>query len=78
MGFAGFKVTFWISKPSFPLSVAVPFAFTFVEDEMVLNGSATGPDGTVTELFGGVINGSNVRFEVQVNLGVESDRKIVV
>ena len=51
---------------------AVPLAFTFVEDEMVLNGSTTDPDGTVTELFGGVINGSNVLFELQVELGGES------
>ena len=61
----------WVGSLDTP-GGAVPLAFTFVEDEMVLNGSATGPDGTVTELFGGVINGSNVLFEVQVNLGGES------
>ena len=61
----------WVGSLDTP-GGAVPLAFTFVEDEMVLNGSATGPDGTVTELFGGVINGSNVLFEVQVELGGES------
>ena len=61
----------WVGSLDTP-GGAVPLAFTFVEDEMVLNGSATGPDGTVTELFGGVINGPNVLFEVQVNLGGES------
>ena len=61
----------WVGSLDTP-GGAVPLAFTFVEDEMVLNGSTTGPDGTVTELFGGVINGPNVLFEVQVNLGGES------
>ena len=61
----------WVGSLDTP-GGATTLAFTFVEDEMVLNGSTTGPDGTVTELFGGVINGSNVLFEVQVDLGGES------
>lgn len=61
----------WVGSLDTP-GGAVPLAFTFVEDEMVLNGSTTGPDGTVTELFGGVINGPNVLFEVQVDLGGQS------
>lgn len=58
----------WVGSLDTP-GGATTLAFTFVEDEMVLNGSTTGPDGTVTELFGGVINGPNILFEVQVDLG---------
>ena len=48
---------------------AVEIAFTFVEDGAVLTGTSTGPDGAATALTNGTIDGNNIAFDVDINMG---------
>mgnify|MGYP001340036630 CR=1 FL=1 len=47
----------------------VEIAFTFVEDGAVLTGTSTGPDGAATALTNGTIDGNNIAFDVDIDMG---------
>ena len=48
---------------------AVEVAFTFKAEGAVLVGSTTGPDGTVSEILNGTIDGENIAFDVDLDFG---------
>ncbi len=54
-----------IDSPNGPITIA----YTFVTDGNKLTGTTTGPDGTKTPLKDGKIDGANVSFSVDVDMG---------
>ena len=58
----------WVGSLDTP-GGAVPLAFTFVEDGAVLTGTSTGPDGATTALTNGTIDGNNIAFDLDIDMG---------